>query len=151
MKPSFSIYLFKSSSDQLCNLSYAILSNRIKQIIRVFHTQVGGLDGKEINLIITDQKSIERLNKNFRKIRRPTDVLSFVLDSDVWGEIWLCPAVIKENSKIYKQEFEKELLRVTVHGLLHLTGLDHKKDFVLGKENREKMFVLQEKIVEMLY
>jgi len=121
----------------------------VKQLVREFSSVVDLLNGKEINIVLTDKRIIRNLNKKFRNEDKATDVLSFPLDSEIFGELWVCPSVILQNSKNYKEKFDRELLRIVIHGLLHLCNLDHKSPFT--KDSKEKIFKLQEKILEMLY
>jgi len=85
--------------------------------------------GTEIlSLAFVDKEEIKKLNKKFRKKNKPTDVLSFLLnEKECFGEIIICPEVVKENALKYGIEFRKEMLKVFVHGILHLCGYDHEK------------------------
>jgi len=81
-----------------------------------------------ISLVFVSKKEIKKLNKKFRKKNRPTDVLSFTLNEKKYlGEIIICPEVVKENSRKYKVDFNREIIKVFVHGILHLCGYDHEK------------------------
>ena len=81
-----------------------------------------------ISLVFVSKKEIKKLNKKFRKKNRPTDVLSFTLNEKKYlGEIIICPEVVKENSRKYKVGFNREIIKVFVHGILHLCGYDHEK------------------------
>lgn len=151
MAKPLTLFLYKSCEDNLCNKSYSILTNRNKQLVRVFSKVVDSLDGKEVNIVITDGKTIKGLNEQFRGKKGETDILTFPLESKVYGELWLCPKVIEENAKRFEEDFEKEFLRITIHGLLHLCGMDHKGHFGKKSIKSEKMFALQEEILEMLY
>jgi len=73
-----------------------------------------------LSLAFVDKAEIEKLNKEFRKKDKPTDVLSFDLKREGYlGEIVICPEVVKEK--------EEDLIEVFVHGILHLCGYDHEK------------------------
>jgi len=81
-----------------------------------------------LSLAFVDEKEIQKLNKNFRKKNKPTDVLSFDLqEGDYLGEIVICPEVVKDNAKKYGVAAKKEMLKVFAHGILHLLGYDHEK------------------------
>jgi len=91
---------------------------------------------KTISLAFVDRVEIKELNKKFRKIDKATDVLSFELRpeisaenflGDYLGEVILCPAVVKEK--------KENILRVFIHGILHLCGYDHEK----GEEDAKIM------------
>jgi probable rRNA maturation factor len=79
----------------------------------------------ELSIVFVGQARIRELNKKYRKINKPTDVLSFNYDNT--GEIVICPSQIKENAKEYKSTYKKELAKVLIHGALHLLGYDHEK------------------------
>jgi len=105
----------------------------------------------EVSLLFTNDKGIKELNRFYRKIDKPTDVLSFnlldknelykVFDNnnvDEYEEILLGDIVIsvetaKAQSEKYGQSLYQELTILMIHGLLHLLGYDHFK----GKEAEE--------------
>jgi len=99
---------------------------------------------ENISLAFVDAEEIKKLNKKFRKKNKPTDVLSFSAEggpASGWnldnknylGEIVICPEIVKENAKKYpstgseRAAFKQEMLKVFVHGILHLCGYDHEK------------------------
>ncbi len=98
---------------------------------------------------------IHEINKEYRNIDRPTDVISFAFLDDYkekeiksdfpkdLGEIYICYDVADENRKKYDNSIERELCFLFVHGLLHLLGYDH-----MNEEDEKKMFSLQDKILE---
>lgn len=95
----------------------------------------------EISLYFTDNEEIHRLNKEYRGIDRPTDVLSFAMDETVEGDAFMVPAEADEphllgdiiistekadeQSEEYGHSKEREVLFLFSHGLLHLLGYDH--------------------------
>jgi probable rRNA maturation factor len=95
-------------------------------------------------VFISNKKMME-LNSEFRKINEPTDVLSFNID-DENNEVYVSPSYIYSNYR--KEKFEEEIVRMIVHGILHIYGFDHKGKFVeLGKDS-EDMFKEQERIID---
>jgi len=81
-----------------------------------------------ISLAFVGKAEIKKLNKKFRKKNKATDVLSFDLNEGGYlGEIVICPEVVKENAERYGVPEKKEILKVFVHGILHLCGYDHEK------------------------
>ena len=69
-------------------------------------------------------------------------MLSFNLEGkDYLGEIVICPEIVKENAKKYGIEEEHEMIKVFIHGILHLLGYDHEKT----EKEAEKMESKQEK------
>lgn len=89
-----------------------------------------------LSLAFVGKEEIKKLNKKFRKKNKATDVLSFNLNQDGYlGEIVICPEVVKENAKKYGVTIKSEMLKVFVHGILHLCGYDHEKS--LGRSTGE--------------
>ena len=94
----------------------------------------------QFTLLLTNKTLIKKLNKKFRKKNRETDVLSFPIKShfnkNYKGDIAICYEIINVRSK--KTNFNIELDKMWVHGLLHLLGYNHVrlKDYkrMLSKE-----------------
>lgn len=110
--------------------------------------------GAVFSIIFVNLEEIHKLNKEYRGIDRPTDVISFALeDSDdfevdglrVLGDIYICIDRMKEQAKEYGHSQMRELSFLTCHGLLHLLGYDH-----MEKEEEKIMFDKQDKILEEL-
>lgn len=90
------------------------------------------------NLIFCGDKKIKKLNKIYRKKNKPTDVLSFPFeDEDLLGEIYISLDTAEKQCKSFETSLREEILRLFVHGLLHLLGYDHKKK--KDKEIMEKL------------
>ncbi len=91
---------------------------------------------REIELIVTDNKTIQVLNNKHRSKNKTTDVLSFPLDNSFEGEIPGMPLgsivistdLVKEKSAEFGHRIEDELSLLFIHGLLHLLGFDHEID-----------------------
>jgi len=83
----------------------------------------------DLNYIVTNDKEIQELNKKYLKHDYPTDVLSFRYSKGqiIDGEIFISIETVKRNSKIYKTTVKNELLRVIIHGTLHLCGFKDRK------------------------
>ena len=90
---------------------------------------------------------MRRLNARYRGIDRPTDVLSFPMleegttgDPAVLGDIVICVPQAATQAEEYGVRLYDELLRLLVHGLLHLLGHDHDKNAAQRKrmERRER-------------
>ncbi len=96
-----------------------------------------------LNVIFVSLNEIARYNR-YRGKEEPTDVLSFEGELPGFlGEIYICPEYVKENSEYFKVPFEEEMIRVCVHGILHLLGYDHESN----DEKAKEMFELQERYV----
>ena len=103
------------------------------------------------NIIIVDNDYIHKLNKEYRGIDRPTDVISFALEDEidnikldfrVLGDIYISLDKTNEQAKLYNHSFLRELSFLTIHGLLHLLGYDH-----MNKEEEKIMFKKQEDLL----
>ncbi len=84
---------------------------------------------KPVNLVFTDGPGIKKLNRRFLGKDRLTDVIAFnfphspVPGAD-WGEIYVCVPVAARQAKTMGHSALAELLVLTVHGALHLAGMD---------------------------
>ncbi len=94
-----------------------------------------------VSLVFVGPLEIQELNKKFRGKDSPTDVLSFNLDEpEHLGEIVICPEVVKKQATEYGVPFQEELLRMYIHGILHLLGYDHE----VSPEEEKRMMEKQE-------
>ena len=97
--------------------------------------------------LFVDDNEILEMNKKFLKHDYYTDVITFgeLKDKKISGDIAISIERVLDNSKTYGVEFEDELKRVMVHGLLHIMGYNDKasndKSVMSQKENKAmKMF-----------
>ncbi|MFH2036423.1 MAG: rRNA maturation RNase YbeY [Candidatus Zixiibacteriota bacterium] len=86
-----------------------------------------------INIIFVRDNRIKKLNKEFRKVNRPTDVLSFNIDSEpgvenVFGEIYISTDTAFRYAREDGINFQSMLIKLCCHGYLHLLGFDHERD-----------------------
>ncbi len=88
----------------------------------------------EVALLLVDEESIGALNEQHLGHEGPTDVLAFPIDQPgetppdvpaILGDVVLCPAVASAQAPRFGREPRDELRMLTVHGLLHLLGMDH--------------------------
>lgn len=103
------------------------LSNYEKTLKKVFKPIK---DKKNINLILTSDERIHILNKTFRNVDRPTDVLSFINDEDKDsnGDIFISIPKMKRQAVEYGHSEDREISFLAVHGYLHLIGFDHENE-----------------------
>mgnify|MGYP001623001687 CR=1 FL=1 len=105
-----------------------------------------------ISITLTVPEEIQKINKQYRNIDKPTDVLSFPMFQkeeleklmqsdypveDVLGDIIISIPKVEEQAAEYGHSFERELAYMTVHGFYHLMGYDHISDNE-KKEMRKK-------------
>ena len=83
-----------------------------------------------IRIIFVDDKYLKSINQEFLEKDYYTDVITFdySVKRVLEGEVYISIETIAENAGKYKQGFRNELLRVMVHGILHLTGYGDKSD-----------------------
>jgi probable rRNA maturation factor len=102
-----------------------------------------------VNLVVVNDDYIRRLNRNFRDIDKPTDVISFSYlnddsprmqdEDDIVGEVYVSHQTIEKEAKLLGVNPGTLFLRIGVHGLLHIIGYDHvADDDALRMEAREK-------------
>lgn len=113
-------------------------------------------DPGEVSVSIVTNERIRELNRCYRGIDRPTDVLSFALEEAgddepeirgeglprVLGDIIISLPKAKEQAEAYGHSLERELGFLAVHGFLHLLGYDH-----MEPEDEKKMFTRQREIL----
>ncbi len=117
----------------------------------------------ELNIVFAGKEEIRLLNKKYRNIDKPTDVLSFsyIHDKDVFGfdkniedfkeeygfftigEILICPEIANENLYKSRTDFTltSEIVYLVIHGILHIYGYDHEDD-----DDANKMETIQDLI-----
>lgn len=101
------------------------------------------LTSKECELILTDNPTIQELNKTHRNIDKPTDVLSFPLEFDLphmpLGSIVISVDYAQEKANEFNHTLEEEITLLFIHGLLHLLGFDHEVDQGEHRAKEEKL------------
>lgn len=98
-----------------------------KQVLKI-----KGLKGAELSILFVGSQRIRTLNKKFRKINQPTDVLAFsmregkdaCLHPEILGDLVICPEIAQKSARTYKTTKEREIYLYLVHGILHLLGYD---------------------------
>ncbi|CAA6811511.1 MAG: Metal-dependent hydrolase YbeY, involved in rRNA and/or ribosome maturation and assembly [uncultured Campylobacterales bacterium] len=97
-------------------------------------------NSKDIELIVCNSEYIKDLNKKHRKKDKSTDVLSFgIQDFLVLGSIVINIDEVKSKASFYKHSFYNEFCLLFIHGLLHLLGYDHEKDFGEMRNKEEEI------------
>ena len=108
----------------------------IAEVLRLEKKQVG-----QINFLFTNDDEILKKNIQFLKHNTYTDIITFnyCKDKIINGDIIISIDRVKENAEKFKSDFEEELKRVLIHGVLHLCGYNDKKtadtELMRKKEN----------------
>jgi probable rRNA maturation factor len=111
-------------------------------------------DNWELSILLCGDKTITRLNTQYRNKNEPTDILSFNLGETVQegnktvyfpGDIVISIDTLRENAEYFSTSEDEELRRLIIHGILHLDGMDHETN-----EQSEPMLLLQEEILKKL-
>ena len=87
---------------------------------------------KEIAVIAVSPQESLKLNRRYRGKRAPTNVLSFLYGPE-YGEIIICPAIIRREAKEQRSAQAFQMTWMIVHGMLHLAGLHHEKSARMAK------------------
>lgn len=114
-------------------------------------------DNVEVDITIVDDEEIHTLNKQYRNVDRPTDVLSFALDEGeeepviqdseaihLLGEIIISAPKAVAQGEEFGHGLPREMTYLAVHGILHLLGYDHMKDEEKVVMRKEEESVLRE-------
>lgn len=108
----------------------------IAKVLQLEKKQVG-----QINFLFTNDEEILKKNIQFLKHNTYTDIITFnyCKDKIINGDIIISIDRVKENAEKFKSDFEEELKRVLIHGVLHLCGYNDKKtadtELMRKKEN----------------
>ena len=135
-------------TDQELGIDYAALASQVAD--KVLEMEKCPYDG-QVNLVLTDNEEIKRVNTEFRNIQAPTDVLSFPmipfetpadysvveedesyfdLDSDelLLGDIMISVPKVFAQAEEYGHSVKREFCFLVAHSMLHLLGYDHMTD-----------------------
>lgn len=118
----------------------------IKHILKLASTYLKLTERNVISVILVSNDTIHDLNKQYRDIDKPTDVLSFenVEGLSELGDVFISIDRIKEQADELKNPFDYELAYISLHGFLHCLGYDHITD-----EDNLEMTTLQESIMAL--
>ncbi len=99
----------------------------------------------DLNFIFTSDKKLLKINREFLKHEYFTDVIAFENNNgeEINGEIYISIETVKRNSRLYLVKMKDEVIRVMIHGTLHLCGYSDKTDRL-----RKIMFQRQEFLTE---
>ncbi len=110
--------------------------------VNLLETIASKLSDRDIELILTDNDTIRELNRQFRHIDKPTDVLSFPLEyvpHTPMGEIVISVEYARNKASEYHNSLDDEIALLFIHGLLHLLGMDHETDDGQMRKKEEEL------------
>ena len=137
--------IINDTDKEVCELEK--LNNYIEYVVNELE-----LDRCEFNIIIIDNERIREINREYRKIDKETDVISFALEDNMdisyddfrlLGDIYISIDRCYEQAMEYGHSREREICFLATHGILHLLGYDH-----MESEDEKEMFSLQNKLLD---
>lgn len=133
----------------------------IKEVVSRVLEEEKVLPEVDVYITLTNNEEIHKINKEYRDVDRPTDVLSFPMyerdeiaglknDTNdeiekILGDIIVSIEKVREQAEEYGHSFERELAYLVTHGMLHLLGYDH-----MIEEEKAVMRKREEEILETL-
>ena len=110
-------------------------------------------DDYELSVTFVRSRTIHTINRDYRGIDRPTDVISFAIRDDMefemvegmndLGDIFINIDYARKQAKQYGHSYRREIAFLFTHGMLHYLGYDHMKE-----EDEKVMFALQDEILD---
>ncbi len=99
----------------------------------------------DIQIVEVSEKESRRLNFIYREKAKPANVLSFFYDKE-YGEIIVCPVLIRREAKAQDNSFEYQMTWMIVHGMIHLSGLHHEKSDAAARRAEKAEQAILEKL-----
>ncbi len=119
----------------------------IRQILLLQKVENG-----EVSVVFVNNRRIRIYNRDFRKIDRPTDVLSFSMREGIGGElhpsflgdVMISLEMTATEARLYQRDMDEQLLILMIHGILHLLGYDHERSLEEERKmTRREQFILK--------
>lgn len=137
----FKIDLIKESPlwEETKNINSDLITNIFREVLNEIK-KLNHVKDFEISILLSDDRRLNELNKEFLKKDKPTNILSFpdieIYDEDFQnipeefylGDLAISYERVDEESKNYMISFENHFTHLVVHGILHLLGYDHEED-----------------------
>jgi probable rRNA maturation factor len=118
---------------------------RLEAAIRWLLEHEGAAPDASLSLVLSDDETVHGLNRQYRGVDAPTDVLSFPVEHDApfeddtdLGDLIIAVPYLARQAKAQGHTFADELLLAAIHGTLHLLGYDHDT-----RENEDAMWTIQ--------
>ena len=124
-----------------------VLNNYVKYLVEKLE-----LEKCEFNIILTTDKKIHEINREYRNVDRETDVISFALEDNkdieytdfrLLGDVYISVDRCYSQALAYGHSSVREICFLATHGILHLLGYDH-----MNESDEKKMFDLQNELLD---
>lgn len=114
-----------------------------------------GCEASEVSIVIVGDEEITRLNRQYLRRNRPTNVISFpmtsgdpaALPSRLLGDVVISAETAERQAEAGGRRTGEEILFLMIHGILHLLGYDHEKN----AEERRKMEAKERELLSLVY
>ncbi len=128
-----------------------VATNMPISVMRILRAGAAKVRGKKsVSIVMVPAAKAKLLNRRYRGGEYFPDVLSFTAEKGepegYIGEVVVAPAIVREYARRSGNSFEKELAILTIHGIMHLLGHDHK-----SATQRKKMLAATAKVFGKLY
>lgn len=127
---------------------------RINQAVQLTLQQIDHQTSSTATVVITDSETTRQLNRRYRGVDTPTDVLSFgnrpdpdfpTFDRDHLGDIIIAYPVAAAQAAAAGHQTQAEVILLAIHGILHLSGFDHDTP-----AHKEQMWTIQQQVLAEL-
>ena len=127
------------------------------KICKLFPKKYQFLDKKvSFTLLLSNNKNIKKLNKDFRNKDKPTDILSFPFSKKIKiskktyiGDIIISYDFVDKPKSQKLKQFKEKLIKIFIHGFLHLLNFDHKKNQDYLRMLKEEELIYQSVIFKL--
>ncbi|MFO3665624.1 rRNA maturation RNase YbeY [Anaerococcus sp. ENR0831] len=129
------------------------MDEKLKSVVKTVLETEGLPLEYEVSITFVDIDEIHKLNKEFRNVDRPTDVLSFPMDEDfsiegvdtMLGDIVISMDIAKDQAKDFGHSLDREIMYLTAHSMLHLLGYDH-----MNEAEKTEMRAREKEVMKIL-
>jgi rRNA maturation RNase YbeY len=120
------------------------MQHAIERVLRGEKWRKKPIKSASVSVILVDDPTIHAMNKEFLQHDYPTDIITFPLEEDtIDGELYISLDTAARQAAEYGVSFTNELMRLAVHGTLHLVGYDDATD-----EERKEMSRLEDRYIQ---
>ncbi len=138
----FEIHIFNDTEQK--PIPRAKMQHAIEQVLRGEKWRKQPIKSASVSVILVDDAKIHAMNKEFLHHDYPTDIITFPLEEDtIDGELYISLDTAARQAAEYGVSFTNELMRLAVHGTLHLVGYDDATD-----EERKEMSRLEDRYIQ---